>query len=211
MANKPAGVNFHTEDGTDGFIVQLEKQLNCKLWPVHRLDKLTSGLLLVAKNKTSCAYLSGLFADRKIEKYYLAICPSSMKKKQGTIKGDMDSARRGAYKLLKSNRNPAITQFYSTSLKPSLRVCLLKPKTGKTHQLRVALKSLGSPILGDALYSGKPEARMCLHSYALCFEYEGKKYQILEQPDFGTNLDVAKALQDNDWLAPWNVTWPAIK
>ena len=61
----------------------------------------------------------------------------------------MQKARNGAWKLCQSKENPAITRFESVSCEPNLRLFILKPQTGKTHQLRVAMKSLGSPILGD--------------------------------------------------------------
>lgn len=210
VIDKPAGVNFHTEGNELGVIAQLESQLSTKLWPVHRLDKLTSGLLLIARDKESCAQLSDLFSKRKVEKFYLAICQSSLKKKQGLIKGDMASARRGAYKLLKSTDNPAITQFFSTSITSGYRLCLLKPKTGKTHQLRVALKSLSAPIVGDTLYTGEPFKRMLLHNFGLCFDYEGEHIAITHMPNFLPDFDVEACLKRENWLQPWDFKWPIL-
>lgn len=210
VAVKPAGLNFHSEDGEAGFIALLEKQLSMKLWPVHRLDKLTSGLLLVAKSKDSCRVLSQLFSNRQVEKYYLAVCSSSMKKKQGLIKGDMAQARRGAFKLLKTTDNPAITQFFSCSLKPGLRLSLLKPYTGKTHQLRVAMKSIGAPILGDTLYGGDSSDRLYLHSYVLGFEYAAQTYRFESTPDTFGLLNVKAVLEAQNWLEPWSLNWPVI-
>ncbi|GAA6135327.1 TIGR01621 family pseudouridine synthase [Oceaniserpentilla sp. 4NH20-0058] len=210
VVDKPAGLNFHTEDGQPGLMVQLEHQLGTKLWPVHRLDKLTSGLVLVAKNKDSCALLSKLFSERKVDKYYLAVTPSSIKKKQGLIKGDMSPARRGAFKLLKTMDNPAITQFFSHSLQAGYRICLLKPKTGKTHQLRVALKSISAPIVGDGLYSGETAARMYLHSFVLRFTYKDKPFVIVSEPVFEPDFSIANMLDDLAWLTPWQLPWPRL-
>lgn len=213
VALKPAGMNFHSEDGEPGFVVLLEKQIGTKLWPVHRLDKLTSGLLVVAKSKESCRSLSELFAQRLVEKYYLAVCSSSMKKKQGLIKGDMAQARRGAFKLLKTLDNPAVTQFLSASLIPGYRLCLLKPKTGKTHQLRVALKSLGSPIEGDGLYGGNQSDRLYLHSYVLSFEYDGEVHRFQRLPEPSTLFEQDKLesfLMAQNWIEPWSLKWPVV-
>lgn len=213
VALKPAGMNFHSEDGEPGFIVQLEKQIQIKLWPVHRLDKLTSGLLLVAKSKESCRQLSELFAQRLVEKYYLAVCSSNMKKKQGLIKGDMTQARRGAFKLLKTHENPAVTQILSASLMPGYRLCLLKPKTGKTHQLRVALKSLGSPIEGDGLYGGNSADRLYLHSYVLGFEFDGEVYRFQKLPEPSSLFEkenLESLLMTQNWIEPWSLKWPVV-
>ncbi len=209
-AIKPAGLNFHSEDGEAGFVVQLEKQLGIKLWPVHRLDKLTSGILLLAKSKESCQVLSALFAQRQVEKYYLAVCSSKMKKKQGLIKGDMAAARRGAYKLLTTQENPALTQFFSTALQPGWRLCLLKPKTGKTHQLRVALKSLSAPILGDSLYGGDKAQRLYLHSFAIKFEYANEVFTLQALPDVDDVFTLDDVLKQQDWLQPWSLKWPKL-
>lgn len=213
IALKPAGMNFHSEEGELGFVVQLEKQVNLKLWPVHRLDKLTSGLLVLAKSKESCRVLSEMFAQRLVEKYYLAVCSSNMKKKQGLIKGDMAQARRGAFKLLKTLDNPAITQFLSVSLLPGYRLCLLKPKTGKTHQLRVALKSLGSPIEGDALYGGNTADRLYLHSYVLGFEYKNEVYKFQKMPEPSHLFEkdkIESLLKAQNWIEPWSLKWPVV-
>lgn len=69
----------------------------------------------------------------------------------------------------------------------------MQPKTGKTHQLRVAMKSLGSPILGDKLYSGSQADRVYLHAYQLDFEYENEKISVQALPTsghFGKNLQI---------------------
>ncbi len=210
LCHKPAGLGFHNEGGDDGFISALRRQLDCaELWPVHRLDKPTSGLILVAKSKKSCAELCLLFSERKIEKFYLAVCPSGLKKKQGRVSGDMAKSRRGSYKLLKSVENPAVTQFFSASIGEGLRLCLLKPKTGKTHQLRVALKSLSAAILGDELYSGIESDRLYLHAYGIRFTYQGHLYQFVAPANNGVLFEKPKVLEQLlQWQAPWDLDWP---
>ncbi|SPX43308.1 pseudouridine synthase [Haemophilus influenzae] len=103
----------------------------------------------------------------------MALSNQKPKKKQGLIIGDMKKAREGAWKLCQTKENPAITRFESVSCEPNLRLFILKPQTGKTHQLRVAMKSLGSPILGDGLYGKNTEKidRTYLHATQLEFDY----------------------------------------
>lgn len=204
LCHKPAGMNFHTENSELGFVEVARQKLAIELWPVHRLDKATSGLILLAKSAQSCAVLAKLFSERKVEKLYLSICENTLKKKQGKVAGDMVKARRGSFKLLKTQENPAITQFKSTSLKPGYRVCLLKPKTGKTHQLRVMMKSLGGAIVGDERYAGLPSDRLYLHSYGLKFEYDSKNFEFLLLPKTGALFqcsEFSNALEI--WLEPW--------
>lgn len=206
---KPEGFNFHSEDQSPGFVALAKKQFSMELWPVHRLDKDTSGLILLAKSQESCSELSGLFSNRRIEKYYLAITQNTLKKKQGKVIGDMTKSRNGSFKLLKTKENPAITQFISHSLMPGYRVCLLKPKTGKTHQLRVAMKSLSASIIGDKRYSGENSDRLYLHAFALRFEYRSEFYSFQVLPVSG-DLFMIEAFKNAvcDWLAPWDQKWP---
>ena len=185
IINKPYGISVHKDDAEIGLTTWVARQLNVsRVWLVHRLDKVTSGLLILALNETAAAELSGLFAQHKIQKTYLALSACKPKKKQGMIIGDMEKARRGAWKLVKTKTNPAMTRFYSVSCEPNLRLFILMPQTGKTHQLRVAMKSLGSPILGDELYAGNTMKtdRTYLHAYRLVFMYKNKAYDVCLAP-----------------------------
>ncbi len=207
IVSKPAGVNFHSE-GEAGFVVQMSKQLNIPLFPVHRLDKMTSGLLIFTKSSEAAAEFTRMFEERTVEKYYLAISTRKPKKKMGWIKGDMTSARRGDYKLLTTMNNPAITQFISCALRTHERGFLIKPHTGKTHQIRVALKSLGSPIAGDERYAASEEARKedrgYLHAYALRFMFNGERFAFVSPPEEGERfLSHECAAQLTRWANPW--------
>lgn len=186
IINKPAGISVHKDDAEIGLTTFLAQQLNVEqLWLVHRLDKVTSGLLILALNAKAAAEFSRQFAQHRIQKTYWALSCDKPKKKQGKIVGDMSPSRNGAWKLCHSQENPAITQFVSQSLEPQLRHFTLQPKTGKTHQLRVAMKSLGSPILGDKLYGGKQADRVYLHAYQLEFQYQGQDFCICCEPTSG--------------------------
>jgi len=211
LVDKPAGLNFHSEDEA-GLVVLVKEQCNLdELYPLHRLDKMTSGLVLFGKTKESAQIFGKMFESREVEKYYLAISLRKPKKKQGWIKGDMQSARRGSWMFAKTNDNPAVTQFHSTALREGERGFLVKPHTGKTHQIRVALKSIGSPIAGDIRYAqsddAKKEDRGYLHAYALRFEYKGETYSFVQPPKEGERFlsENFHAIVSKEWKNPWTL------
>ncbi len=182
VAHKPPDIAVQGSEGSPGFLHLLRVHTGLpSLQMVHRLDKVTSGLFLVAKNSAAARTLTSLFRKHEIRKWYLAISDGIPRKKQGVIRGNMIRSRRGTWKLTRKQSNPAITRFVSRSLLPGLRLFLLIPQTGKTHQVRVALKALGSPVLGDPLYwnpkrfTEKPD-RTYLHAYGLAFSFSGKNY-----------------------------------
>ncbi|AUI65817.1 MULTISPECIES: TIGR01621 family pseudouridine synthase [Glaesserella] len=179
IIDKPAGISVHKDDESIGFTQQVAKQLGVEqVWLAHRLDKGTSGLLILALNKVAAVRFYDLFANHQIQKTYWALSNHKPKKKQGKIVGDMQKTRNGCWKLTHTKENPAITHFSSQSISPNLRLFELKPKTGKTHQLRVAMKSLGSPILGDDRYGGDQADRLYLHAYQLEFCYQGETIKV---------------------------------
>ena len=185
---KPCGLSVHKDQSEIGLTTLLAEQLDVpQVWLVHRLDKVTSGLLILALNAESAAEFFRLFSEHHVQKTYLALSNQKPKKKQGLIIGDMQKVRNGAWKLCQSKENPAITRFESVSCEPNLRLFILKPQTGKTHQLRVAMKSLGSPILGDALYGKKTENidRTYLHAARMQFEFKGQTFDVFTLPKEG--------------------------
>lgn len=218
LVDKSPSVDFHDSDDGLGLFNQVKQTLNAReLFPVHRLDKVTSGLVIMAKTAEANRELCQLFLERDIEKYYLAIAAGKPSKKQGLIAGDMERGRRSAWKLLKTKKNPAQTQFFSYALQPGLRLYLLRPRTGKTHQLRVALKSIAAPIVGDRLYSGansftlsglpQESDRTYLHAYALKFNLGGRAYEFICPPRQGELYKLATPTL-NELGEPWNLPWP---
>ncbi|WP_299489776.1 TIGR01621 family pseudouridine synthase [uncultured Shewanella sp.] len=209
VISKSADVHFHSQSGSAGVMAQLALDLNIKLYSVHRLDTPTSGLLLFAKTSEAAAELTRLLGAHQVQKYYLAIAKGKPKKKQGWVIGDMGPSRRSMHKLLRTQNNPAVTQFFSYSLDEGLRLYLLKPHSGKTHQLRVALASLSVPILGDKLYGGDIADRTYLHAYFLSFNYLGQDYFYKDNPcsgDFFTCSTMQKLMQD--LAEPDLLAWP---
>ena len=200
--NKPAGAPMHANDEQSSVVHQLAAQLDEQLWPVHRLDTPTSGVLLVARSQAAAAKLSQLFAEHAMHKTYLAVAAGKPKKKQGWIIGDMDKVRRGNWRLLHSKENPARTYFTSTALQPGYRLYRLQPQTGRTHQLRVALKSLGVPIVGDTRYGGEANAHLHLHAWQLAFNYDDEAIVMTAPlPDYGLFPAVAAQITTKDGVA----------
>jgi len=216
VVDKSAKVNFHDEEHPGmGLFSQVKKHLEkqcsmSELYPVHRLDKMTSGLVIFAKNLKSAQTFGKLFEEHKIEKFYLAISDNKPAKKQGLIKGDMAKSRRGMFKLLRSQNNPAVTQFFSFNVTNKQRLYILKPHSGKTHQLRVALNSIGAPILGDPLYNTNAIAdRGYLHAYALRFEYLGERHEFILPPSEGEFYLTSEVQQKlSEIKQPWLLKWP---
>ncbi len=197
VVNKEAGIDMHDDAGVPGLVSRVSAFLGQDVYPVHRLDKVTSGLVLLAKNKEATRLLSQSFADREVKKIYLAISDRAPKKKQGWIKGDMVKGRNGSWRLQHSCENPAVTWFRSVALAlPRHRVYIVSPHTGKTHQIRVALKSIGAPILGDERYGGSVADRTYLHAWRLHFSYAGTEYRVEAPHEWGEKIDENLNLQD---------------
>lgn len=202
VINKRCGVSVHCEsEGDVCLTASLAQQLGVeRVWLVHRLDKATSGLLLFALNRDSAAALSAQFAEKTMRKTYLALGTHKPAKKQGWVKGSMARSRRGTWKLTRDEDNFAVTRFSSQSLKPGLRLFVLQPFTGKTHQLRVAMKSIGSPILGDTLYGGDEAEHLFLHAWRLVFDYRGEHFDIRVAPDktWPSEIDLSACLGSDE-------------
>ncbi|WP_323814548.1 TIGR01621 family pseudouridine synthase [Cellvibrio sp. NN19] len=211
---KKPGASFHSDSGDAGLFETVKQQEGfTELYPVHRLDKVTSGLLVMAKTQVVNQQLVDAFSQRQVQKFYLAISAKKPTKKQGMIKGDMAPARRGAWKLVASQENPAVTQFFSKSICAGRRLFVIKPHTGKTHQIRVALKSVGAPIIGDSLYGNALQnadyERCYLHAYSLSFSLSGKQYRFTELPREGEFFcDDCFAVAIAEWREPWLLAWP---
>ena len=218
IINKHPNVSVHKDDGDTMLLQEVANQSGDEqLYLIHRLDKMTSGILLLGRNAKAASALSQAFADREVEKFYLTIGSKKPKKKQGLVVGDMERSRRSSWKLVNSKTNPAITQFFSLAAEPGERLFLCKPHTGKTHQIRVALKSVGSGIVGDPIYNAGNEAdRGYLHAFSLCFPYQDETHCFVCDPReykaLGSKWHNETVSQGIDtWLSPWELNWPTIK
>lgn len=161
---------------------------------VHRLDKDTSGVLLVAKNDKAHQSLSAQFKDRTIQKTYLAIVKGSPKKDEGTISEPIGRHPVNRKKMAVSQKGrEAITHYKVLKRFKNYSLVELRPKTGRTHQLRVHMKHLGHPISGDPIYNEGDDSnhRLQLHAYKIRFLHPstGKEMEFeAKLPDDMLNL-----------------------
>lgn len=151
---------------------------------VHRLDRDTSGVMVVAKNLKSFMELKKLFKERKVSKKYIAICEGILKNKEGVIQKPI--ARSSTYRkqiIARGNTKTKIkiAETRYKVLKEYKKCSLVEamPKTGRMHQIRLHLSSIGNPIVGDLLYKNKKSetkaSRQMLHAKELKFDLFGKK------------------------------------
>jgi 23S rRNA pseudouridine1911/1915/1917 synthase len=139
---------------------------------VHRLDKDTSGVIIAAFNDETHAFLAEQFKTRKVQKYYIAIVHSAPKEIKGRIETFIarDPKDRRCFTVAANGRS-AITAYKIIKNWNNYSLLLLRPRTGRTHQLRVHLRHIGCPILGDTVYGSAdklfPCASLMLHSKKL--------------------------------------------
>jgi len=126
---------------------------------VHRLDKDTSGVLIIAKNDRAHENLSSQFENRKIEKIYEALVKGGVRPPSGTIDSPLGRSprHRKKFTVVEGGRR-ALTYYETVACRNNSTWVKLFPKTGRTHQLRVHMASIGHPIIGDSLYARGPRA-----------------------------------------------------
>ncbi|MBV9297686.1 MAG: RluA family pseudouridine synthase [Verrucomicrobia bacterium] len=182
VVNKPAGMTVHPGAGIQsGTLVNalLHHVSNLSgiggtLRPgmVHRLDKETSGCLVVAKHDLAHLRLSKQFAARKVQKYYLALCLGRFTKFAGDIVAPIGRHPVHRQKMAVLDRGrPAHTNFEVIQETSAWALVLCQIFTGRTHQIRVHLHSIGHPVLGDKVYGKKSSeyGRQMLHAWRLGF------------------------------------------
>ena len=203
VVNKPKGLVVHPANGNpDGTLVNAIMAV-CKdrlsgiggeIRPgiVHRLDKDTSGLLIVAKNDVAHVKMSEQIKNREVKKTYIALVRGTVPENEATINMPIGRSTKDRKKMaVTKNGKEAITHFkvlerYTTN-KGSYTLLEIKIDTGRTHQIRVHMAEIGYPVIGDAVYSnGKNEFGVegqCLHAKRLEFKHPttGKEMK-LEAP-----------------------------
>ena len=176
VVNKPSGLLTHAKGGlsdepTVAEIIRPKTSFATdtdRPGIVHRLDRDTSGLLIIAKNPESAAHLQRQFAERTAKKTYIAITDG--KPKLNAAKIDLPIGRNPSAPStfrIDPNGKPAQTTYHVLAENDAQSLVELKPTTGRTHQLRVHLAHLNAPILGDRVYGKSSDCRMMLHAQKL--------------------------------------------
>ena len=192
VINKKAGIPVQGGTKSKDNLIDIFSNSNLfkdtKPYSVHRLDKETSGVMIIAKNYNSAKLLTSLFRLRKVHKTYLAICHGIFKDKKGEIRGNLVK-----YVKDKKISELAITNYNVISSNNFFSFLELKPITGRKHQLRKQLSFMGYPIVGDSKYSivkskNKDQKKLMLHSYKIKFLINNKKFNFKAKlPDYFNN------------------------
>jgi tRNA pseudouridine32 synthase/23S rRNA pseudouridine746 synthase len=177
VVDKPAGllaVAGRGEAGREHLTARVQARHPDAL-VVHRLDMATSGLMLFARGPQVQRQLSAAFAARQVAKGYVAIVEGGLAADQGEIDAPLaaDWPQRPRQKVDGVSGKPSLTRWQVLERGPDWTRLALEPVTGRSHQLRVHLQSIGHPIRGDALYATPPlrTARLLLHATRLAFTH----------------------------------------
>lgn len=200
IVNKPAGLPVHAggsvkkgEALVDWLIKKYPEMKNVGDDPevrpgiVHRLDKETSGIMVIARNQESFQGLKHLFQTRQVSKKYLALVRGRVAKKSGAVTLPIGILKsHGVKRTVREKHARAVkeaaTEFRVLERFSDATLVEVLPKTGRMHQIRVHLAAIGHPVLGDRLYGGKGAARPglkrhFLHASSLSFSYpEGRRF-----------------------------------
>lgn len=205
VVNKDIGVPVHPAKGNwentliNGLVYKFKRikkvGKSYKLGLIHRIDKETSGLVLIALNNKSLWYFSRQFEQREVEKYYLAVVRGNVKrlfkmKKRLMISnyiGRHPKYRKRMAVVNKEKGKVATTNFYflNNNLHKNLgeiSMVLAELITGRTHQIRLHLSHIGFPVIGDKIYGNKKYKRMMLHAFKIKIRMLNRKVKAFEAP-----------------------------
>jgi 23S rRNA pseudouridine1911/1915/1917 synthase len=192
VINKPADLIVHPGAGPDkitlvNYLLAYTKDLsneNGEERPgiIHRLDKDTSGVIVIAKNNKAHKFIADQFKNRTVKKIYIALVLNELRKESGEINtpiGRHPKIRTKMHTLKKDiasdqYRN-AITKYKVLDYKANKSLLEVQILTGRTHQIRVHLASIGYPIFGDPIYGNKRGKKQLLHAYKLSFKHPNGK------------------------------------
>lgn len=191
VIDKPVGVLSHSK-GVFNPEATVESWLRSRLKGglsgkragiVHRLDRATSGVMICAKTPEALAWLQKQFSQRKTKKTYYAVVAGHMPHEHAII--DMPLERNPkkpqTFHVSESGKS-ALTEYWVRQQSDTYSLLELRPQTGRTHQLRVHLSTLGHPILGDAMYGGADADRLYLHAEQLEITLPDRTRKVFDSP-----------------------------
>ena len=192
VLNKPSGVavqgGTNTKFHIDGMLEALCFELDEKPKLVHRIDKDTSGILVLARNRKYADELTKSFREHKLQKTYLTLVRGCPKNMQGEIRAPLEKV--GEKVMVTDNGKPAHTIYEVLDcVGDKFALIMASPLTGRTHQIRAHMEYLGTPIVGDAKYFGKDRQRFAniadklhLHAYKIDLSILYNKKMIIKAP-----------------------------
>lgn len=187
VVNKPTlllSVPGRAEDNKDCLVTRLQENGYPDALIVHRLDWETSGLIILARNADSHRELSRQFHDREVDKLYNALCWGDLPQEEGRVELPLryDPPTKPRHVVDYEQGKHALTLWKVLERNSDHCRVALTPYTGRSHQLRVHMLSIGHPILGDGLYAHKQalqaEPRLCLHACELGFTHPVTKERL---------------------------------
>lgn len=168
---KPTGMNTHRPDpDKPGLVELLETQIGTTLYVVHRLDKETSGILLLARSQEVAQKLTELFESQQVHKEYIFL--TDRKVDFSEIEIESEISKQDSQFISRHSKNPnSKTKFIKLKSGSTYTLWKALPETGKPHQIRLHAEQVGIPILGDRLHGGSTFFRLCLHAAKISFRF----------------------------------------
>ncbi len=201
VINKPAGLSVLPEGwdkGASYLVKELEEKFN-KIWVVHRIDKITSGIILFALNAEAHRSLNIQFEKHEVEKKYHALVNGVPKWSEKITKFPLRVNVGHKHRTMVDDRNgvKSETRFKLMEQYQLSAMIEAMPMTGRTHQIRVHAYALGHPLLGDVLYSA-PESKIisrpALHAFSLTFSHPVTGNRVSFQADYADDFQYAVSL-----------------
>lgn len=170
IINKPSGLAVQLGSKTNLAVDVMAKAYNSESRLVHRIDKETSGITVLAKNIETSRYMLHLFQNKQVQKRYYAVISGRLELVEGRISRPISRTKEKVFVDFESGKD-AITEFKVVkNLSKNRTLIEAKPLTGRTHQIRVHLASVDCPIIGDKKYGGQKAEHLYLHAFEISFK-----------------------------------------
>lgn len=189
VIDKPLGVLTHSKGALNDEFTVAEfvraktsyKQDTNRPGIIHRLDRATSGVIVAVKNDATASYISRQFSDRTVKKQYAAVTSGVPKQHEAVIDLPIGRNPSAPSTFRVDSKGKHAETYYLVDVQTDKHALVqLHPRTGRTHQLRVHLAYIGTPILGDVVYGSEKGERMYLHAHKLELTLPGGKRKVFE-------------------------------